>query len=79
VVFLGPPLGVHLGSPALGDTLAKAFATGVGLGWNYLANNFWTFREAAMRGVDDGGLGKPTKVRTGSVDHCVRVTKEHSL
>lgn len=46
VVLLAPPLGARLGSTALGDVLAKVYATGVGMCWSYLVNNFWTFRDA---------------------------------
>jgi putative flippase GtrA len=35
---------------AYAGLLAKLCATGVGLGWNFLLNNFWTFRLTGERG-----------------------------
>ncbi len=34
---------VLLLAPSFGALVAKICATGVGLGWNFLINNFWTF------------------------------------
>lgn len=49
VLLLAPSFGalfVHVGYGALA---AKICATGVGLCWNFLANNFWTFRDAPLK------------------------------
>jgi putative flippase GtrA len=43
VLLLAVPLGTLLGSPTFGALIAKVIAIGVGLGWNYLGNNRWTF------------------------------------
>lgn len=51
VLLLAPQLGTLLASPAYGDLMAKACATAVGLCWNYLANNFWTFGDVTMKGA----------------------------
>jgi putative flippase GtrA len=45
VALLAPGFAVLFTAPAYGDVLAKVCATGVGLCWNFLANNFWTFRD----------------------------------
>ncbi len=36
-------------APSLGVLIAKICATGVGLGWNFFANNLWTFRDAPIK------------------------------
>lgn len=46
VLLLSQPAGRLLASSSAGALLAKAFATGVGLIWNYFANHLWTFRSA---------------------------------
>ncbi len=50
VVLLAAPLGALLAHPGYGAFLAKIGATGVGLCWNFMVNNFWTFR-AVPEGV----------------------------
>lgn len=47
VFLLAPPFSSLLASPVLGALAAKIFATGAGMGWNFLANHLWTFRVAA--------------------------------
>ncbi|NTV62856.1 MAG: GtrA family protein [Oscillochloris sp.] len=42
---------VFLLAPLLGALPAKLLATGVGLGWNFLANHYWTFRPSASLGA----------------------------
>lgn len=44
VYLLTPVLTVLLLEPALAAPLAKICATVTGLGWNFFANHFWTFR-----------------------------------
>ena len=44
VVLLAAPLGALLARPGYGSILAKVGATGIGLCWNFVVNNFWTFR-----------------------------------
>ena len=46
LLWLSHPLGVLAAHPEDGDLLAKLCATGVGVCWNFLANNFWTFRSS---------------------------------
>jgi putative flippase GtrA len=46
VLWLSPQLSSLLSSAAYGDISAKICATGVGMCWNFFANNFWTFRSA---------------------------------
>jgi putative flippase GtrA len=45
VLWLAAPLGTLFAHPGQGPILAKVCATAVGTGWNFLANNSWTFRE----------------------------------
>lgn len=47
VLCLTPALKTLTG-PAYGQLLAKAIATLVSLGWNFLLNHFWTFRGQAV-------------------------------
>lgn len=49
VLLLVTPFGMLLAHSDYGDILAKVCATGVGMCWNFLANNFWTFRTASQR------------------------------
>jgi putative flippase GtrA len=44
VLLLAPALGALFAEPALGAIFAKICATGVGMGWNFLANHLWTFQ-----------------------------------
>lgn len=44
VLVLAHPLGTLLAHPGAGDLLAKLCATGVGVCWNFVINNNWTFR-----------------------------------
>jgi putative flippase GtrA len=46
VLLLAPAFNTLLAQAGYGDLLAKLCATGVGLFWNFLANNFWTFSRA---------------------------------
>ena len=56
VLLLARPLAAHLPIPAYGEFLAKGCATGVGLCWNYLVNNHWTFRSSGVtRNANDVG------------------------
>ena len=48
VLSLTPPLS-RLISSVYGALLAKAAATGLSLGWNFLLNHFWTFRSQAVK------------------------------
>jgi putative flippase GtrA len=45
VLLLAPTLAGLAGDPAIGAVLAKLCATGVGMGWNFAANHWWTFRD----------------------------------
>lgn len=47
VALLAEPLSAMAGRPELGTAAAKAAATAVVLGWNFLANRHWTFIEEA--------------------------------
>jgi putative flippase GtrA len=47
VLLLAPAFGGLFSDPLHGALAAKICATGVGMGWNYLANHLWTFRPAA--------------------------------
>ncbi len=51
VLLLAPVFGRFFGYASYGDLAAKICATGVGMCWNYVANNFWTFAEES-RGVE---------------------------
>ncbi len=44
VLLLAPAFGTLMAHPGSGDLLAKVFATGVSMSWNFIANTFWTFR-----------------------------------
>lgn len=44
VYLLAPVFSTLLVNPVLGAACAKICATGVGMGWNFLANHLWTFR-----------------------------------
>jgi putative flippase GtrA len=44
VLVLAHPLGILFAHPGAGDLLAKLCATGVGVCWNFVINNNWTFR-----------------------------------
>jgi putative flippase GtrA len=44
VLLFTHPFSSLVNHAGMGDMLAKLFATGVCMGWNFLANNFWTFR-----------------------------------
>ncbi len=44
VLVLAHPFNALLTYPGSGDLLAKLFATGVSMSWNFIANNFWTFK-----------------------------------
>jgi putative flippase GtrA len=44
VLLLEPQLSSLFPTPAYGDICAKVCATGVGMCWSLLVNNFWTFR-----------------------------------
>jgi putative flippase GtrA len=46
VLLLAPSFGALLAHAGYGALLAKVCATVVGAGWNFLANNIWTFRNA---------------------------------
>jgi len=46
VLLLAPWFGALLADAGYGALIAKVCATGVGLGWNFLANRIWTFRDA---------------------------------
>ncbi len=46
VLLLASPFTLLLTQPSYGALLAKVCATGVGLCWNFIVNNFWTFAEA---------------------------------
>ena len=35
-------------APVSGAAVAKILATGIGVGWNFFANHFWTFRADAV-------------------------------
>ena len=48
LLLLEDPLGLLLGDVARGYLPAKVVATGVVLGWNYLANRRWTFNDSAL-------------------------------
>ena len=50
VLLLTPALETLTG-PAQNQLLAKAAATLVGLGWNFLLNHFWTFRTQPAKGA----------------------------
>ena len=47
VLLLAAPLGTLLTLPQWSELLAKACATVVGFGWNFVANRAWTFKQAA--------------------------------
>jgi putative flippase GtrA len=47
VLLLAPSFGALFPHAGYGDLAAKVCATGVGLGWNFLINNLWTFRDVA--------------------------------
>jgi putative flippase GtrA len=47
VLLLAPSFGALFPHAGYGALAAKVCATGVGLGWNFLVNNLWTFRDAA--------------------------------
>ena len=47
VLLLEHPLGEWLHSPHSGYLPAKVLATGVVVFWNFLANRYWTFNDAA--------------------------------
>lgn len=47
VWLLAPFFSTLLAHAGYGALLAKICATGIGLGWNFVANRFWTFRDAA--------------------------------
>jgi putative flippase GtrA len=49
VLWLAPSLGVLFANAGYGALVAKICATGVGVCWNFLANNLWTFRDAPQR------------------------------
>ena len=49
VLLLSPALAPFVPA-AYASLLAKLCATGVGLGWNFLGNHFWTFRMTGERG-----------------------------
>jgi putative flippase GtrA len=49
VLVLAHPLGILLAQPGAGDLLAKLCATGVGVCWNFVINNYWTFSAAPKR------------------------------
>lgn len=46
VVLLAPVFGAMLPDDSQAAVLAKLCAIIVGIGWNFLANHFWTFRPA---------------------------------
>jgi putative flippase GtrA len=50
VMQLAPRLATQLVTPAYAIVIAKASATGVGMAWNYVANNCWTFEDATKHG-----------------------------
>jgi putative flippase GtrA len=50
VSLLAPVMAGITGHAALGDLIAKAAATLVGVGWNLAVNNAWTFAGAAREG-----------------------------
>lgn len=47
VLLLAPALEGLLADPVSAALAAKICATGVGMGWNFLANHLWTFRDPA--------------------------------
>lgn len=47
---LAPFLHTFISAPGYSDFLAKAGASGVVVGWNFIVNNFWTFR-THLKGV----------------------------
>lgn len=49
VLLLAQRMGNAFADPALGDILAKVCATSLGVCWNFLANNLWTFRDTTGR------------------------------
>ncbi len=49
ILLLTQPFTALLTHPAPGDVLAKLFATGVSMSWNFFANTFWTFRNPVSR------------------------------
>ena len=49
LVFLLTPLLERLTSSTDSVLFAKAMATGVSLGWNFLLNHFWTFRNRTIK------------------------------
>lgn len=51
VLLLAQPFAMLLHAPDAGELLAKLCATGVGVGWNFLANHFWTFRDPSPKGA----------------------------
>jgi len=46
VILLAPVFGAMLHDASLAAVLAKLCAVVAGMGWNFLANHFWTFRPA---------------------------------
>ena len=46
VLWLSPFFGTLFASTVMGAVMAKLCATAVGLGWNFLINSGWTFRDA---------------------------------
>ncbi|HEU4324625.1 MAG TPA: GtrA family protein [Roseiflexaceae bacterium] len=46
VLLLTPVFGGLFSAPTAADLLAKLVATAAGVGWNFFANHFWTFRSA---------------------------------
>lgn len=49
VAYCGPLFNSTLVHSGYGELFAKVCATIVTMGWNFLANNFWTFRLAPQR------------------------------
>ena len=50
LLLLLTPAFAPVAPAATAGLLAKLYATGVGLGWNFLVNHFWTFRLTGERG-----------------------------
>jgi putative flippase GtrA len=48
VLLLTPTLSTLFPNPAHGALAAKICATGVGMGWNFLANHLWTFQAVSI-------------------------------
>lgn len=46
LLLMAPPLSTLFADAGYGTFVAKLCATGIGVCWNFLINNFWTFRAA---------------------------------